>query len=334
MKTSRIQVKISELIALWETGNLIIFDGQRGLVWNAKKKQKLITSILNGEGMPELLLGQRKNSTKLEILDGQQRITTIISFIKEDAFKTEKSTHLEEEVRSKLYSKLTPEIQDKILNTQISLELKTECTLENLVSLYQNRNAGVPLNKEDKAKATPGPINDYMYRERKSRDIGAIFNQESLKKAKKAQEFSRMLVSAMVHTGQIILNTPLYDTSYKVLATKRAEFNDGKKEVSQETKAVLSEAINTLSYARSGYLVSSPLVTVSFVQFVMGNIDFFRSLTPEKMESFMVNMEASIDSKTPDELSINHSWDTGEANRTRIKVFESAMRNWQALNKQ
>jgi len=62
---------------------------QRKLVWTLQEKQKLIDSILNQNPIPLVLLAERLNRSPsaFEILDGLQRLHTIVSFI-ENNFST------------------------------------------------------------------------------------------------------------------------------------------------------------------------------------------------------------------------------------------------------
>ena len=62
---------------------------QRKLVWTLQEKQKLIDSILNQYPIPLVLLAERLNRSPsaFEILDGLQRLHTIVSFI-ENNFST------------------------------------------------------------------------------------------------------------------------------------------------------------------------------------------------------------------------------------------------------
>lgn len=53
-------------------------DWQRENVWDPKKKQKLIDTILKGWRLPKLyLLKTSSDPEEFEVLDGQQRLTAI-----------------------------------------------------------------------------------------------------------------------------------------------------------------------------------------------------------------------------------------------------------------
>jgi uncharacterized protein with ParB-like and HNH nuclease domain len=66
---------------------------QRRAVWNEKAKSYLIDTILRGKPIPKIFMRQKINaSTKSsirEVVDGQQRLRTILSFIN-DGFKVSK----------------------------------------------------------------------------------------------------------------------------------------------------------------------------------------------------------------------------------------------------
>jgi uncharacterized protein with ParB-like and HNH nuclease domain len=58
---------------------------QRGLVWDLDHKVKLIDSIITGLGIPSVYIRMNRNYT-YEVIDGKQRIHTMVSFM-DDGFK-------------------------------------------------------------------------------------------------------------------------------------------------------------------------------------------------------------------------------------------------------
>ena len=79
--------KISDLIGMIKRGDLILQpDFQRKLVWAPKHKESFIDTILRGFPFPEIYIAQ--SGIDLEtfqaqqvVVDGQQRLSTIISYI-------------------------------------------------------------------------------------------------------------------------------------------------------------------------------------------------------------------------------------------------------------
>lgn len=65
-----------------EEGELVLNPSyQRDSVWPDKMSVELIDSILRGIPLPSIILNQRRESDKNEIVDGKQRLTAILRFI-------------------------------------------------------------------------------------------------------------------------------------------------------------------------------------------------------------------------------------------------------------
>ncbi len=96
---------------------------QRNAVWPAAAKAYLIDTILHERPMP-LFFFQRGRSAQTgkpvySVVDGQQRLRSIFEFL-DDRFtlSQSKSTSL----AGKTFSKLSPEMQDRILNYDLNIE--------------------------------------------------------------------------------------------------------------------------------------------------------------------------------------------------------------------
>jgi hypothetical protein len=78
---------IQSLYSWYSNGQLFVNRRyQRKLVWTQKEKQKLVESVLKKYPVPAILLAER-DSGSYEIIDGLQRLHTLLSFI-ENAFPT------------------------------------------------------------------------------------------------------------------------------------------------------------------------------------------------------------------------------------------------------
>jgi Protein of unknown function DUF262 len=78
---------IQSLYSWFGEGNLFVNRRyQRKLVWTLVEKQKLVESVLRKFPVPAILLAERE-AGEYEIIDGLQRLHTLISFI-ENAFPT------------------------------------------------------------------------------------------------------------------------------------------------------------------------------------------------------------------------------------------------------
>ncbi|WP_226551181.1 DUF262 domain-containing protein [Celeribacter naphthalenivorans] len=93
MKSNLEKYSVKTLIELRQNKMLVVNDEyQRGAVWSADQKKKLIDSMLRGYPIPILYLHKisRKvgllSRDDLEIIDGQQRLNAIYEFV-EGAFE-------------------------------------------------------------------------------------------------------------------------------------------------------------------------------------------------------------------------------------------------------
>ena len=67
---------------MWDNGQLEIPDFQREYVWKQTQASKLIESFLLGMTVPSVFLYRKRDSEKDLVIDGQQRISTVVSFLK------------------------------------------------------------------------------------------------------------------------------------------------------------------------------------------------------------------------------------------------------------
>jgi Protein of unknown function DUF262 len=67
----------------WDADQLLIPEFQRRYVWDIKKASKLIESFLLGLPVPGVFLFKERKAPNFLIIDGQQRITSVVDFQKE-----------------------------------------------------------------------------------------------------------------------------------------------------------------------------------------------------------------------------------------------------------
>jgi uncharacterized protein with ParB-like and HNH nuclease domain len=68
------------LVNKWNDGDIEIAPGQRKFVWNEVKASKLIESFLIGLPVPPIYLYQDRETSKLLVVDGQQRLKSLVYF--------------------------------------------------------------------------------------------------------------------------------------------------------------------------------------------------------------------------------------------------------------
>lgn len=114
---------------------------QRELVWNLKDKEYLIESIFNNNDIGRFLLIKKEyqnNDSSYEILDGKQRLTTIIEYI-ENEFK----------YKGKYFSELSFMDRTKFKNKDIIIGYSDELKLEEKLKLFLATNkSGKPISEK------------------------------------------------------------------------------------------------------------------------------------------------------------------------------------------
>lgn len=128
---------------------------QRRPVWTDKAKSFLIDTIIRGKPFPKVFIRQKinvttKTSTR-EVVDGQQRLRTILSFVK-DGFTISKRQN--PEYGGILFSQLTEQMQAQILAYEISVDLLMNLPDSEILDIFSRLNSyAVILNEQEKINA-------------------------------------------------------------------------------------------------------------------------------------------------------------------------------------
>ena len=137
-------------------------------IWPPAAKSYLIETILTGFPIPKLSLYQKvdlkSKKTFKEIVDGQQRSTTLREFIN-DEFALSKSLRTVE-VAGRKYNELDPEYQQRFLDYALSIDLFVSASSAEVVEVFRRMNSyTVPLNPEEQRHAEfQGPFKWFINR--------------------------------------------------------------------------------------------------------------------------------------------------------------------------
>ncbi len=141
----------------WEKQNTLELNPafQRKPVWSEKAKSYLMDTILRGKPIPKVFLRQKINvSTKTavrEVVDGQQRLRTILSYIK-DGFKVSKIQN--PEYGGFLFSQLPEHVQAQVLSFEIAADLLINLPDAEILDIFGRLNSyAVVLNEQEKINA-------------------------------------------------------------------------------------------------------------------------------------------------------------------------------------
>lgn len=128
---------------------------QRRPVWTDKAKSFLIDTILRGKPIPKVFIRQKINVTTKtsvrEVVDGQQRLRTILSFVK-DGFVVNKRQN--PDFGGSLFSQLPEEVQAQLLSYEISVDLLINLPDAEILDIFSRLNSyAVVLNEQEKINA-------------------------------------------------------------------------------------------------------------------------------------------------------------------------------------
>jgi hypothetical protein len=143
-------------------------DFQRFFVWNNTKASRLIESLLLDIPIPVVYMAEEANKT-FSVVDGQQRITSICSFIngKYPDGHDFKLTNLQvlTELNGQLFRQLSPEQQETILNSIIrTIILLRDSDPDVKFEVFERLNLGAEkLNDQELRNSVyRGPYNDKL----------------------------------------------------------------------------------------------------------------------------------------------------------------------------
>ena len=141
----------------WDAGKQLELNPkfQRRPVWTDKAKSFLIDTILRGKPIPKVFIRQKINvSTKTsvrEVVDGQQRLRTILSFIK-DGFTVNKRQNPTS--GGLLFSQLPEEVQSQLLAYEVSVDLLINLPDAEILDIFSRLNSyAVVLNEQERINA-------------------------------------------------------------------------------------------------------------------------------------------------------------------------------------
>ena len=141
----------------WDAGKQLELNPrfQRRPVWTDKAKSFLIDTILRGKPIPKVFIRQKINvSTKTsvrEVVDGQQRLRTILSFVK-DGFSV--SSRQNPNYGGLLFSQLPEEVQAQVLAYEMSVDLLINLPDSEILDIFSRLNSyAVVLNEQERINA-------------------------------------------------------------------------------------------------------------------------------------------------------------------------------------
>ncbi len=247
---------VGDFIAWQKDGVLILNpDFQRRAVWSAGAKSYLIDTVIRGLPMPVIFLREQKTDLKelkttKEVVDGQQRIRTLLSYINpkllsdynvdKDYFEI-KANHNKDLARKK-FNELSEDIQRGILEYKFGVHvLPSSIEDRDVLQIFARMNAsGVKLNSQEIRNALyTGPFKSTAYElafEQIERwKSWKVFKPLDIARMLEAELVSEFMI-AMINKGIVGKSQSGIDAIYKKY--EDSNFSEGK-EISLRFRTVM-----------------------------------------------------------------------------------------------
>lgn len=176
MNRSTLPLGVGALYKYWHSPEQTLrcslsFQRNSGM-WSLITKSSLVASVLTDSFIPAVVFLKDKVGTnekgkdicRYEILDGQQRLTSLFEFL-DDRFALHGAVEPIEfdgftyDIAGKKFSELEPELQDAIKGYRFSIQALENYTYPEVEKLFFNINSGVALSTIQKSKAKLGNEN-------------------------------------------------------------------------------------------------------------------------------------------------------------------------------
>jgi hypothetical protein len=163
LKLSRSELQLETIVSRIAAGELDLQpDFQRGEIWDRRRRQRLIDTILREWYVPAVHIVQDEDGTEV-VLDGQQRLAAIRDFFG-DRFPVDGQTEPQSEeiieLHGKKFSQLPEQVRRSIRRFVLPVVTLTEFKPQEPNELFFRLNQSYNLTPPEKRNALHGPARD------------------------------------------------------------------------------------------------------------------------------------------------------------------------------
>lgn len=196
---------VKDVLTLIEDKQLILRpEYQRRSVWSRPAKSSLIETVIQKKPIPLFLIHKKDNGI-LEVIDGQQRLRSLLDFYKDDL----KLINVDDEINKKLYSEFEPSLipeydyKNIFKNYELYFNLVENANEDEIIDMYSRVNKyTVNLNKMEMRYALNHDTNIMKFIEELSDDEyilefflkSGIFTQSNVDRMGDIEFFTQLLI--------------------------------------------------------------------------------------------------------------------------------------------
>lgn len=218
-------------------------DFQRGDVWNISKKRRLIDTILRGWTIPPIHLTEQING-KTEVLDGQQRLSSIRDFYDGRFSINGHITPLDGRglrLHDLFYGDLSPEDRRVFDNYVLRVVTIYDYDAEEPGELFYRLNEGVKLTPAEQRNALFGPVRDQIKSVIYQLDMRGV-NRERIGFSNSRMAYEDVISRLIFAIERESIYTSFSETEISERFRSSAAIDD-------KVLSVVSDAINRFSFA-------------------------------------------------------------------------------------
>ena len=293
---------IKEINTMFSSGSLIVDESyQRRSVWGEKDKIRLIETILLKLVIPEVFFWKAETDPETgesvtHIVDGQQRIKAISSFIDND-YKLKSQYLLDEEIKgkygNKFFKDLDPEVKTAFWNYRLMIiEISQESTKEEIVQVFRRLNlTDFNLNDQEKRNSISGDF-AALARDLSENEISNLINEKQ-NALFSSIEASRQITNINNLTNDILdiaSQTNLLALNASIEAARAGEVGKGFAVVAEEIRQLAENSKNT-----ANDIQSISVEVISAVNQLMENAQNLMYFVQNRIMSDYVGFEGATD---------------------------------------
>lgn len=334
LSADRLDMSFGELLNMYQNGELIIDpEFQRLFRWDLEKRTKFIESVILGIPIPSMFVAEDDNG-KWEVVDGLQRISTILSFfgiLKNDSEKN--NWRLEEgdivpELKGLGSEDLPLKIQLNIKRSVCRIEvIKWDSQYDMRYELFRRLNTGG-------ASLTDQEIRNCIFRgispdfTNLIKEIAASNDFHTLISPTSKQEEELYLDELVlrffsVHENHQNISKKLSDhmTDYMREATKKPEMHEGKDAIFLRVLNIIKPLGKEVFRAKNRQFSTS--LYDGIFNGIASNIDYYESLSRDSVASRIEKLKNDEKFKEVSGVASNYKERTKKRIERAIEIFSS-----------